>query len=361
MSADPEGAEMERAGPVPERPALVGLYHVVRLDGNRVQVCNAGRSVVVSGEGLAEPLAALVGALDGTRTAAEVEGLFPGLGLRVLGALAAKGLVTEGGAGSAGSGPALASWALGVPPAEAATRLARATVAVAGCGPVGGTAAVHLAKAGVGRLVVADDRIVAGIDVATSPALGPEVEGRLRAEAVRRACSEASATAVEVVNMALDSGALASADLAVIAAGPQAADGALPEADACLSLGVPYLLHAQDGLEAVVGPLVEAGGGPCHRCSEVRRLSHVVHLPEDVAYRSHRARWAPEPDAFLAAHTAVVAGLVATEALRSLLGARPVTRGGVLVLDLAALDLEREPLLAVPGCRGCDGAGGSRA
>lgn len=350
---------MIAAEPSPKRPVLLGLYHVVALDDDRVQVANAGRSVVISGPGLASKAVALLAALDGEATTAELEDRFPGLASRAVASLAAKGLVVDGGPGLAlaiGPGPSLTATALGLSPAMVARRLASATVVVVGCDPVSGAVAVYLARAGLGHLVLIDHQEISARDLATSAALGPLSEGQPRAEAYRRLC-QTNATEVTLGDEAMDPQALGGADLAIIAAAHRSPGAAWPEADACLRAALPFLVHGQDSLEATVGPLVAAGGRPCHRCMEARRLSHVTHPAENLAYQNHRARVDPGPDTFLAAHTGVVAGLVASEALRALLGARPVTSGAVVFVDLDATRLDRYELLAVPGCGGCAAAG----
>lgn len=89
-----------------------------------------------------------------------------------------------------------------------------------------------------------------------------------------------------------------------------------------------------------------------------RRLSHVDRIDEHLAYRVHRGRVANRSDGFLSAHVSLQAGLVATEALRALLGIEVHTDGNLLVADLGPLTVEREWLLPVPGCPGCASPGG---
>ena len=149
------------------------------------------------------------------------------------------------------------------------------------------------------------------------------------------------------------------AHLAVIESRYRTAGDTFDEAEVCLASGIPYMTHGQDALEAVVGPLVKPGGSPCHRCAESRRLAHEDHLHEHLAYRDHRARHAPRPDAFLAAHSAFLAGLVATEALHFLAGGTPAVLDGALVVDLLTMAVRREEVLPVPGCTGCGGHTGA--
>ena len=268
----------------------------------------------------------------------------------VLRGLAARGLLTDAApvAGGATSSQLTAVALPGAPPpAEAAPTLAHAAVAVAGCGPVGGHVAVLLAKAGVGHLVLADGRPVGSREVGVSPVLPADAEGRSRVEAVS-AQTRPTGAATDAVDRLHD---LPANDVVVVECGYDGAGEAV--ADACMAAGTPYLGHTQDALRAEIGPLVGPGGEPCHRCALTRRLSHLPHPDEHDAYRRARAAGVAGPDAFLAAHSAIVAGLVAVEVLRTLLGARPLSRGALLTLDLATMELGREPLLPVPGCPGC--------
>ncbi|MGH9076378.1 MAG: TOMM precursor leader peptide-binding protein [Acidimicrobiales bacterium] len=339
---------------LPRRPLLVGMYHVVALGDDRVQVATAGRSVVIGGLG-ARATVRFLDALDGTATTAELETRFPEMAPDLLDALCQAALLTDG-EGSDHDERQVAT-ALVVSPAEVADRLRPATVAVVGCGPVGGAAAVLLARAGVGHLLLLDTDV-------RRPAIRPaRPVGLWPAEELVGLCRDAGSAAAlsrgpAATHAPTSTSAWSGADLAVVALGYEHRDAGPGPADLCLARGQPYLVHSQDALDAVVGPLVRPGGVPCHRCVEQRLESHRDHPKEHLAYRRQRAGVAPGLDAFLGAHVAVVAGLVATEALRGLLVEPGPTAGGVLVVDLDRLSVVREPVLAVPGCRACAAAAG---
>lgn len=347
---------MMRASPaLPHRPLLHGLYHVIRLGPDSVQVSNAGRHVVLSGEGLGDVATPLLSALDGTATLDQLAERFPDVVPSLLEGLWAKGLLTDA-APDRGQGDGdpseLTAFALANAgsPAEVAARLTGATVAVVGCGPVGGALASLLAKAGVGRLVLADAGTASARDVAVSPVLVPGDTGSSLAEATHGLCLRAGAVAPDVVPTPVPRSVLAALDLAIVEDSYDSEEPARV-ADMCLRAGVPYLLHGQDALRAMVGPLVGPGGAPCHRCFNARRLSHVAHLEAHLSYRRHRAACAPQADAFLAAHCSAVAGLLATESMKALFGSAPF--GSTLIIDLAAMTTSREQVFAVPGCTSC--------
>ncbi|MFN2569466.1 MAG: TOMM precursor leader peptide-binding protein [Candidatus Dormibacteria bacterium] len=310
---------------------------------------------MLRGKGFAERVAPLIDALDGTSTVDELGERFPDLVPAVLDGLLKRGLLIEGDPEGDHGAPALTAAALAefAPPGEVRQRLSRACVAVVGCGPVSATAAMHLAKAGVGRLLLCDGGQITAREVIVSPNLSANTAGCPRADSVQALCHEAGGVSVEVVNAPLESDLITTTQLLLIEARYGRAPCAPEEADVALAKGVPYMVHSQDALEAIVGPVVRPGGEPCHHCVDSRRLSHVNDLDEFLAYREQRGTTTPMPDAFLAAHTSFVAGLVANEALRVLVKAPQRTEGGALVIDLATMTLEREEVLLVPGCPGC--------
>ncbi|MDQ4145410.1 MAG: TOMM precursor leader peptide-binding protein [Actinomycetota bacterium] len=340
---------------LPRRPLLPGLYHVVEMGADKVQIANAGRSVVLSGPGLAERLTPFLQALNGTKTLDELHSQFAGLAPQVLHALQEKGMLTEASEVEDRPEASPTMTALGLPgppsPPRVAEMLAKSSVFLLGCGPVGCTVAVLLGKAGLGRLVLADTDAVDTRAVALCPVLSPAHDRRPFAEVARSLCLELTATLVEVVGNP-EEHLLEGADLAVIECGYESSGQQNRVADACLQSGIPYLLYTQDALEVIIGPLVAKGGRPCHHCAETRRMANIARPKEYAAYQQHRASAAPRPDAFLAAHCATVAGIVATEILKYLTGADPMI-GAVTIMDLLRTETRKEEIFPIPGCIGC--------
>lgn len=335
----------EDGAAAPQRPLLSGLFHAVPLGPDRVQVCNAGRSVVLTGAGFGESLPQLLASLDGTRSIEELDSSFPDL-VPVLRGLAARGLVIDGGGLAGASVSAAVAIPEAPPPEVAAQQLRRATVALAGTRAVALTAAIALAKAGVGRIAVDHSRVVTQGDVEASPVLRNRAAGREVVDVLRHALGHATGTSVS------QTADIAGADLLIVEQRYAATGLHPPAADAALAAGTPYIVHGQDGLEATVGPLVRRGGSPCHRCAEARRQGNIAHINEHRAYLAHRAAVAPEPTALLAAQTSIVAGCLSLAALRALLGVAPA-ESDVLVIDLASGGAHHEPLLPLPECDGC--------
>lgn len=345
-----------RSDELPDYPLLGGLYYVVPLNSDRVQIANGGRSVVLSGEGLARRLVPLLDALDGRAHLDDLWRAFPDLVPEVLEALSAKGMLTDGAAPSQrASVPPGAALALGVDssPGEVAEILDSAAVAVVGCGPVGSAIAPLLSKAGVGQLLLCDPEEVSSRDIACSSSLFATRDGQTRAEATRAVCLSDTDTQIETAGRPREEVVDVSClDLALVETGYEYGDHPSRDADVLLRAGIPFLTYTQDALEAIVGPLVESGGRPCHHCSRARFFSNREDLDEYRAYREHRGSVAPEPDAFLAAHSSIVAGVIATEALSALAGKR-CARDESLIIDLRTLTVSRETVLPVAGCAGC--------
>lgn len=344
-----------RTDELPLNPLLVGLYYIVPLTSDRVQIANGGRSVVLSGEGFAARVLPLLEALDGRTELGDLRRTFPDLVPDVLEALAAKGMLTDGSSLSEGTA-ALTDTALALgtisSAAEAAEILDPAVVAVVGCGPIGSTIAPLLSKAGVGRLLLCDSDETSPAEVSVSPCLSTTHCGQLRADATRTTCLASADTWIETAGRPREGDLdAANVDLAVVEIGYEHNDHPSPDADALLRSGIPFIVYTQDALEAVVGPLVMPGCAPCHRCARARLFSNREDLGEHRAYRAHRGRVARNPDAFLAAHCSIVAGTVATEVLRALTRTQPLD--DALVIDLRGMTTTREKVLPVPGCPGC--------
>lgn len=344
---------------LPLYPLLPGLYHVVPLSADRVQIANAGRSVVLSGDGFALRVLPLLEALDGRTNLQDLRRRFPDLVPHVLDALVAKGMVTGGTVASSDMASSFTDTALALgpdsSPCEASEILASAVVAVVGCGPVGSAVANLLAKAGVGRLLLSDSDSVYSADIPLSPSLSVAHEGQPRVEATRKTCVAGAATSAETMIQPREQDLKAAGvELVVLEVGYEHDDFQPSTADALLHAGIPFLMHTQDALEALIGPMVTSGVAPCHRCTLTRLFSNRDDLDEHLAYRAHRAHMAPKPDAFLGAHCSIVAGIVAVSALRSLVARPP--HGVVRMVDLLDVHLRQETIVPVPDCSGCAGS-----
>ncbi len=314
------GPDNPNAGTLPARPLLPGFYQVIPMGKDALQLRSAGRVVRLAGPGVGDFGPRLMHALDGRRgLAAVVEQLElePEPVADLVAQLRAQGVVSDAGDAGPGADAVVAGELyalLGARPDAVQAALSAASVTFIGVGPVATLAARHLASTGVGTIEsigVADDRPLSAVVAGCDLVIVEVDERRDRAKQAGRACEEARVAA---------------------------------------------LFHSVTTLRAAVGPLVLPGTPGCLECVELRRLSHLRHYDEDVAYQQwlDTSGTSNEPSLF-SGFASVVAGLLSVEALKKLGGfLPPVTVRGLLTADIATSVVRREQLLPVPGCPGCD-------
>lgn len=144
-------------------------------------------------------------------------------------------------------------------PVSRARRRSAACVGVVGLGASGVGVAVGLAAAGVGRVLLDDERPVRATDVAGTGYHWSDV-GRPRAEAAARAMRDVRP------GVAVDGSARP--DVLVVVEGA-ACDPARGER--LVSMDVSHLSVVVREADTVVGPLVVPGAGPCLRCLDLHR------------------------------------------------------------------------------------------
>jgi adenylyltransferase/sulfurtransferase len=227
-------------------------------------------------------------------------------------------------------------------------RLQQSRVLVVGLGGLGCPAALYLAAAGVGELLLADgddvelsnlQRQIAhrGDDIGTNKArsaavaiasLNPEV----KLEVITRALVED--TMPELV---------ARVDLVVDATDNYPVRFALNRA--CIAAGVPLVSGAAVRSEGQVAVFDPVRGGPCYRC----------------LYASDEAATALScsDSGVLAPLVGVIGSLQAMEALKLLSGFGETLRGKLLLLDLRTMDIRQLTLPPRADCPDCSHLHGS--
>lgn len=204
-------------------------------------------------------------------------------------------------------------------------RLRAGAVLLAGLGPAGAAAALHLGAAGVGRLTLWDPGVVAAVDLRRAG----QPRARVAAGPLRAALPE---TRIEVLDGESDvAGALPEHHLLLASSGPWAALGAAAQhsGTAVLYLGA----HGSVGAVTLVRP-----AGPCLRCLGSARAAAAGLVPGDGGGAA-----------------AVVGALAAAEALKLISGEGALLVGRVLRYDAWQARFEEEGFQQVPGCPGCTG------
>ncbi|HEY0217932.1 MAG TPA: thiamine biosynthesis protein ThiF [Cellulomonas sp.] len=220
-----------------------------------------------------------------------------------------------------------------------------ACVGVAGLDRVGTHVAVTLAAAGIGTVLLDDDRPVGHDDVGGG--VRAQDVGSPRALAVARAVREAAPRTRVTRRGGMPP------DVVVTVSDEATEPGT---ALALMSAEVPHLPVAVRAADCVVGPFVEPGRSPCLRCVELHRTDADPGWPVVLAQLTATrpaARRANLPGAGAPAALAVLTGgLVAAEVLARVDDEVPGTRGAQYEIALPRAVPRRRVWSAHPGC-GC--------
>lgn len=234
------------------------------------------------------------------------------------------------------------AWQMDLPGfGEAAQRrLKAATVVISRCGGLGGPAALELAAAGVGRLVIAHAGTVQEADLNRQILQRHDRIGLPRRDAILATLRGLNPRcAVEVVDEnASDANAdrlVAGADVVIDAAPLFSERFALN--DACVRARIPMVEAAMHHWEAHVSTIVP-GRGPCLRCR----------CPE-------APQWWTRRFPVLGAVSATAGCIAAAEAVKLITGIGAPLTGRLLRLDLGTGEARRLKIARDPACAVCAG------
>lgn len=222
--------------------------------------------------------------------------------------------------------------------------LQAATVLVVGLGGLGSPAALYLAAAGVGRLLLADGDSLESSNLQRQIVHSEAQLGSNKADSaaamLRALNSELHIEAMprHVVAETLPA-LVARCDLVLDASDNFATRFALNRA--CIAAAVPLVSAAAIRLEGQLAVFDSARGGPCYRCL----------YPEGGDDSSLSC----SDSGVLGPVVGVLGSLQALEAIKYLTGIAEPLRNGLLVLDLATLDIRRLALARRPDCPDCSG------
>jgi molybdopterin-synthase adenylyltransferase len=241
-------------------------------------------------------------------------------------------------------------------PSECQRRLREAKVAVLGVGGLGGAAARSLASIGVGEIWLIDGDRVEASNLNRQTLFAEAEIGLLKVEAATarlRAFNPAmrvTSTARRLESQAEIAEFIAGADVVVDAADWPAHDIERWCNAACFAAGIPYITMSHFPPIARVGPLYIPGTTGCFACQETayRRQYPLF----DVAVEQRRAK--ASPAATLGPACELIGGHVGLDVMHLLTGlAEPSTLGVAHISDLRTMVVEREPVVAEPGCPVC--------
>ncbi|TGD71541.1 molybdopterin-synthase adenylyltransferase MoeB [Mangrovimicrobium sediminis] len=220
--------------------------------------------------------------------------------------------------------------------------LLRARVLVVGLGGLGCPAAMYLAAAGVGQLVLADGDQVELSNLQRQIAHGDADIGRAKAESVAATLAALNpGVQVEVVARRLDEAAMntlaAQVDLVLDSSDNYPTRFALNRA--CIAAGVPLVSAAAVRAEGQLAVYHPAAGGPCYRCVYPQEGENTAQSCSESGV--------------LAPVVGVLGSLQALEALKLLAGFGEPLRGALLVADLRGQHWQRLAVRPRPGCPDC--------
>lgn len=241
-------------------------------------------------------------------------------------------------------------------------RLADLTVGLIGMGGIGTHLALHLAAAGVGRLVISDgDRVELSNLTRQTLFTEADVGGRKVEVAAERLIALRSDLDVTVIPESFTSPALAErvaaqSDIVLLSA-DRPADVHLWTSRACEAAGVPFSASGYIEGHGSVGPLLFPPRTPCFSCirEEAESLPPVGGTQEpgtatvDPAHELNPHWQAPS----FGPLNALVAAAQANEALRWALGLPATTLGKRLLIDSRTYDPTWEEFTAAGDCSVC--------
>ena len=221
-------------------------------------------------------------------------------------------------------------------------RLQRARVLVVGLGGLGCPAALYLAAAGVGELVLVDGDAVELSNLQRQIA---HTEADIGTNKARSAAAAITALNPEVKLRVMEqpllepamASVLAGVDLVLDATDNYPVRFALNRA--CIAAGVPLVSAAAVGSEGQLAVFDPARGGPCYACLYTEGGAETALSCSDSGV--------------LAPLVGVIGSLLAMEALKILADFGEPLRGQLLAIDLRSMDFRRLQLPVRPDCPAC--------
>lgn len=227
---------------------------------------------------------------------------------------------------------------------EGQQKLVDSTVLIVGLGGLGCPAALYLAAAGVGNLVLADGDVVELNNLQRQIGHGTSDIGRNKAHSVAASIAalnpEVSTTVIPNMLDPIElKDLLEDVDLVIDATDNYPIRYTLNRA--CINAALPLVSAAAVRTEGQISVFDPAKGGPCYRCLYPLEGS-------DTALSCSES-------GVLAPVVGVIGSLLSMEAIKVLTGFGESLRGYLLILDLATMDIRRLALPPKTNCPDCSG------
>jgi bacteriocin biosynthesis cyclodehydratase domain-containing protein len=351
-----------------ERPRIKRTRELLATDAGDIYVLSPTEDFDAKIEQPDEAARSLLAALDGTRTAEELEREFgPELTSDSLAQLAELGLLDDAADDERVTARERARYDRqlryfsdvsdgALAPSEYQRRLREARVLILGVGGLGSWAAYALACCGVGELVLLDGDLVEESNFNRQILYRERDIGRGKAEAAAESLAEFDSSCrltpvarrLESVEAVRDlAGGM---DFVVNTADWPAHDIERWVNEACFDVGVPFISMSHSPPVARVGPLYVPGTTGCFNCQE-RTYRDAFPLYDELV---EQRRGRPSEAATLGPVCAYIGGQVAVETLHQLSGlVPPASLGASYVYDLRTMEVTREAVPRLADCEVC--------
>ena len=351
-----------RTDDMPGKPVLNISYHVIPMDGDRVQFRKAHDVFVIKMPGLLELVRDLFPLLDGRPLEDVIDQLqkkhsresILGLLQRLAQRHVVKEAVEERDDLSSMSSVQKLYYSQFTPqPGARLACLGNALIAILGLGPLGVSVATSLGRSGVGALHVSDPLPVTGDDVLLSGFSSADM-GTSREEAfLDKARAALPGSQWEALpGLAFERGKY---DYIVVCLEKYQPD--ILERINTLSMesGTPYTWCCLDCHCGTVGPTVLPHETACFRCYTTRTRANADYPAELQAFEDQlREQGNPTEFGYMPSHIQILAGLASLEVVKDLSGLTPpLTYNAQLEINLLNMEFALHPVLKLPRCSVC--------
>ncbi|MCT4626399.1 TOMM precursor leader peptide-binding protein [Halodesulfovibrio sp.] len=351
---------------LPQLPVVNTSYHIIEMDGDRVQFRNGQDLFVIKGPNLLNLINDLMPLLTGENTLPEIisqlADRYPEKSIiSILTRLTQRRVVRE----RIEATPETSK----IHPAQQAyfsqfspnanpnlAALASAHVAVIGLGPIGTSVAHTLAQSGIGRISVSDSNPVQLEDTLAAEAPSATIGSSCEENFVMSIRENFPEVQWDIMDLSLRHIEREDHPDYIVVCHENYRPDMLADINTfCLSSGVPYTWCSLDALCGTVGPTVLPHETACFECYTTRLNANADYPDELQAYEQQlRTNGNPTLFGYLPSHTQLIAGLVSLEVVKDISGLTPpVTYNAQLELNLLTMEFALHPVLKLPRCSAC--------